>query len=123
MPFAHLPLRGLQLTDIQQDKIFAIMHAQAPQHREYGKAIRKAHEALRELGHADRFDDARAAALARDLGQAVAADALLQARTEAQVLAVLTPEQRERLRQRRARRPEERGPDGGAGPEGGPGRR
>lgn len=123
MPFAPVPLHGLQLTDDQQDKIFAIMHAQAPQRREHGKAIRKAHDALRELGRADRFDDAKAAALARDLGQAVAAEALLQARTEAQVLAVLTPEQRARLRQRRDRGREGHAPDGGARPEGGPDRR
>lgn len=112
MPFVHLPLHGLQLTDVQQDKVFAIMHAQAPQQREHQKAIRKAHDALRNLARADKFDDARAAALARDLGQAIAADALLQARTQAQLLAVLTPEQRERLRQRRARGPGGRGPDG-----------
>ncbi|WP_075796123.1 Spy/CpxP family protein refolding chaperone [Massilia putida] len=103
MPFGRMPLHGLKLTDAQQDKLFAIMHAQAPERRERDKAIRKAHEALRDLGRADKFDDAKAAALARDLGQAVAAEALLQARTEAQALAVLTPEQREQLRQRRVR--------------------
>ena len=116
MPFAHLPLQELQLTDAQQDKVFAIMHAQAPQHREHDKAIRKAHDALRDLVHADKFDDAKAAALARDLGQATATQALLQARTHAQLLAVLTPEQREQLRQHHARGPERRGPDDGAGP-------
>ena len=99
MPFGHLPLHRLNLTEAQQDKLFAIMHAQAPQRREHDKAIRKAHEALRELGRADKFDDAKAAALSRDLGQAVAAEALLQARTDAQIQAVLTPEQREQLRQ------------------------
>jgi Spy/CpxP family protein refolding chaperone len=98
MPFGRLPLHRLNLTEAQQDKLFAIMHAQAPQRREQDKAIRKAHDALRELGRADKFDDARAGALSRDLGQAVAADALLQARTEAQIQAVLTPEQREQLR-------------------------
>ena len=123
MPFAPIPLHGLQLTDDQQDKVFAIMHAQAPRHREHAKAIRKAHDALRDLGRADRFDEARAAALSRDLGQAVAAETLLRARTAAQVLAVLTPAQRERLRQRRDRAPEGPGADGGARPEGGPDRR
>lgn len=103
MPFGHLPLHRLKLTEAQQDKVFAIMHAQAPQRRDYDKAIRKAHEALRELGRADKFDDAKANALSRELGQAVAADALLQARTEAQIQAVLTPEQREQLRQHRMR--------------------
>jgi Spy/CpxP family protein refolding chaperone len=103
MPFGRMPLHGLKLSDAQQDKLFAIMHAQAPEHREHEKAIRKAHEALHELGRADKFDDAKAGALARDLGQAVAADALLRTRTEAQALAVLTPEQRDQLRQRRMR--------------------
>ena len=103
MPFGHVPLHRLNLTEAQQDKLFAIMHAQAPQRRDHDKAIRKAHEALRDLGRADKFDDARAGAVSRDLGQAVAAQALLQARTEAQIRAVLTPEQREQLRQHRMR--------------------
>ena len=109
MPFGRMPLHGLKLSDAQQDKLFAIMHAQAPERREHEKAIRKAHEALRELSRADKFDDAKAGALARDLGQAAAAAALLRARTEAQALAVLTPEQRDQLRQRRMRRREAEG--------------
>ncbi|WP_296945708.1 Spy/CpxP family protein refolding chaperone [uncultured Massilia sp.] len=103
MPFGHL--HGLALSEAQQDKLFAILHAQAPQRRDQQKAVRKAADGLRELGRAERFDEARAAALSRDLGQAVAAEALLRARTEAQVLAVLTPEQRAALRQRRERGP------------------
>ena len=121
MPFGRM--HGLKLSEAQQDKLFAIMHAQVPQRREHEKAIRKAHEALRELGHADKFDDAKAAALSRDLGQAVAAEALLQARTEAQALAVLTPEQREQLRQRRQHGPWQHGRDGGQQQEGQPDRR
>lgn len=74
---------------------------------------------MRALDRAERFDDARAAALSRDLGQAIAAAELLRVRTHAQALAVLTPEQRAELRQRRQRGP---GPDGGphAGPDGAP---
>jgi Spy/CpxP family protein refolding chaperone len=121
MPFGRM--HGLKLSEAQQDKLFAIMHAQAPQRREHEKAIRKAHEALRELGHADKFDDAKAAALARDLGQAVAAEALLQARTEAQALAVLTPEQREQLRQRHQHGPWQHGGEGGQQQDGQPERR
>ena len=99
MPFAHL--HGLKLSEAQQDKLFALMHAQAPLRREQEKAVRKAHEALRELARADRFDEASAGARSRELGQAVAAEALLRARTEAQALAILTPEQRQQLRERR----------------------
>jgi Spy/CpxP family protein refolding chaperone len=109
-PFDHRPpgpmgpmgplgqLRRLDLSEAQQDKLFAIVHAAAPQRREQEKAERKAHEALRALAGEARFDEAKAAAAARDLGQAVAAGALQRARLEAQVAAVLTPEQRERLR-------------------------
>ena len=118
MPFEHMALHRLHLSEAQQDKVFAIMHAAAPEHHEHEKAIRKAHEAMRDLARADRFDDAKAAAVARDLGQAVGAEARLHARTEAQVLAVLTPEQREQLRQHPMR-----GNEGGARPEGVPARR
>lgn len=99
---------GLRLTEAQQDKLFAIRHAAAPQHREQEKAVRRAHEALRALGDAAQFDEARANAAARELGQAIAAQALLQARVHAQVLAVLTPEQREQMRKRRPQPPQER---------------
>jgi protein CpxP len=104
-PFGGLPpLHGLKLSEAQQDKLFAITYAQAPQQREHDKAIRKAEETLRELRAADKFDDARASAAARDLGQAITAQTLLQARTEARILAVLTPEQRAELRERHQHR-------------------
>jgi Spy/CpxP family protein refolding chaperone len=99
-------LHRLNLSEAQQDKLFNIRHAAQPQQREHMKAIRKAHEALAELARADRFDDARATAVSRELGQAIAAEALLRARTEAQALAVLTPEQREQLRRHRTPGPQ-----------------
>jgi len=98
MPFAHL--HGVALSEDQQDQLFAIMHAQAPQRRALDKAIRKAAQALRELGRAEPFDDARAVALSHELGQALGAEALLRARTQAKVGALLTPQQREEKRQR-----------------------
>jgi protein CpxP len=101
--FSHL-----RLTEAQQDKLFAIEHAAAPQRRQQDKAIRHAHEALRALRDAGQFDDAKANAASRELGQAIAADTLLEARLHAQVLAVLTPEQREQLRQRRPQPPQDR---------------
>ena len=118
MPFGHMALHRLNLTDAQQDKVFAIMHAAAPEHHEHDKVIRKAHEAMRDLARADRFDDAKAAAAARDLGQAVGAEALLQALTEAQLLAVLPPALRVQLRQHHMRGHEE-----GDRPDGPPERR
>ena len=99
LPLRHL--RHLDLSEAQQDKLFAIMHAAAPQQRAQMKAERKAHETLRALGAAPRFDEAKAAAAARDLGQAIAAGAVLHARIESQVLALLTPAQRERMQAHR----------------------
>lgn len=101
-------LHRLNLSEAQRDKLFNIMHGAAPEARERMKAIRKAHEALAELSRADRFDDAKANALSRELGQAVAAEALLRARIESQALAVLTPEQREQLRRHRTPGPQMR---------------
>lgn len=98
-PFGHL--HRLRLSEAQQDQLFAIMHAAAPRQRTQAKAERKAHEALRTLGAAPQFDEARANAAARELGQAIADGALLRARLESQVLAVLTPEQRQQLRRER----------------------
>lgn len=103
--------RGQHLSEEQQDKLFAIMHAQEPQRRDYEKAARKAREALRELAESDKFDEAKAGALAQAEGKAVAALALLHARTDAQVQALLTPEQRKQFQHdgpRRDARPDPR---------------
>lgn len=101
-------LRGLDLSEAQQDKLFAITHAAAPQQRDQEKAERKAHDALRALGASARFDEARASAAARDLGQAIANGVLLRVRLESQVLGLLTPEQREQLGRERPPGPPER---------------
>jgi Spy/CpxP family protein refolding chaperone len=101
-------LGHLQLSEAQQDKLFAIHHAAAPQHRQQEQAIRRARESLRAIANAAQFDEARANAAARELGQAIAAEALLRTRLHAQMLAVLSPEQRERLRTRRPQPPQGR---------------
>jgi protein CpxP len=110
-------LRGLALTEAQQDSIFNIMHAQAPQAREQMKQLRKARQALRELSHSDKFDDAKATSLAADIARATSSLALLRARTGAEIWKVLTPEQR----QKAATMPwpgMHHGPFGGEGPRG-----
>jgi Spy/CpxP family protein refolding chaperone len=104
----HGPFGGLQLSEAQQDKLFAIQHAAAPQRRQQEKAVRRAHEALRALRDASPFDEAKAGAASRELGQAIAAEELLEARVHAQVMAVLSPEQREQLRKRRPQPPQDR---------------
>ncbi len=90
-------LGGVELSEAQQDRLFAILHAEAPQLREQDKIEDKAHAALRAMADAGEFDEARAAKHAAALGQAVAARAVLRLRTASQVMSLLTPEQRARI--------------------------
>jgi len=94
-------LRGIDLSEAQEDRLFAILHAQAPQLREQEKAEHKALAALDAMRESGRVDDAGAAAQARALGQAIAAQELLHVRTAAQVMALLTPQQKEAAERRR----------------------
>ncbi|SDL59109.1 protein refolding chaperone Spy/CpxP family [Janthinobacterium sp. OK676] len=95
-PFLH----GIELNDTQQDKVFAATYAQAPELREQEKIAFKAHEQLRALAASSAYDDAKASALANTAAQAMAKISLLHARLEQQLLAVLTPEQRQQAQQR-----------------------
>lgn len=94
-------LRGLDLSEAQQDRVFAILHAEVPKQRALEKAERKAGEALRELGRAPELDQARASASAQALGQAIADQEMLRLQTGAELMAVLTPQQRAQLDQPR----------------------
>lgn len=87
-------LRGVKLSEEQKDKIFAIMHAQMPQMRQLAKALRKAHEELRDLALSDKYDEARARTLAEGAAKASTEMALLRARGDQQIFALLPPEQR-----------------------------
>jgi Spy/CpxP family protein refolding chaperone len=112
-PGGHGPapmfLHGVVLDETQQDKVFAIVHAQEPQQREQAKASRQAHEALRALATSGQFDDARASALAQTAAKAMAAMALQQARTDAAIYALLTPEQRSQASEGATRRAQHEG--------------
>ncbi len=90
-------LRGLNLSEAQRDKIFEIMHAQAPLMRDKAKAVRKAEDDLRALAAADDYSDAKARALADTAAKAISELSLARARAEHQVFEALTPEQRKQL--------------------------
>ncbi len=90
-------LRGLNLTEAQRDKIFEIMHAQAPVMRDKAKALRKAEEDLRALTAAADYSDAKAKSLADAGAKAMSEMTLARAKAERQVFEVLTPEQRKQL--------------------------
>jgi Spy/CpxP family protein refolding chaperone len=102
-------LRGLDLTEAQRDQVFKIFHAEAPAMRERMKATRAAQEELRKASAAQSFDSARVRQLADAVGKAHADAAYARAETMSRVLAVLTPEQRTKLNERREHGPR-RGP-------------
>lgn len=99
MGMAPLPhfLHHLDLSEAQRDKIFALLHAEAPRLRDQAKALRQSHEALREMARSENFDAKRAKELADAGANAMAAMALARASMENQLFNLLTPEQRERM--------------------------
>ncbi|WP_338761507.1 Spy/CpxP family protein refolding chaperone [Massilia sp. METH4] len=109
-------LRGIELTEAQQDKIFAIVHGQVPYLREQARARDKADRALLALHGAGKYDDAAAVKLAQAAAQADANITLSHLRTEQKVLAVLTAEQRKQLDERGNGRAPRPGVDRDGGP-------
>jgi len=97
-------LRGLDLTEAQRDKIFEMRHAQAPARRAQMKAVHAARKDLRELAMAPKYDAAKAKASADAFAKAMSQMALMRVEAARKVLAVLTPEQRKKLDERRAQR-------------------
>jgi Spy/CpxP family protein refolding chaperone len=96
-------LRGIDLSESQQDKLFELMHSQAPYLREQQRAHEKALRALQAMRSADKFDDAAATRLAQAAAQAQANLTLAHVRTQQKALALLTPEQRKQLEERKSR--------------------
>lgn len=90
-------LRKLDLTQAQKDQIFKIRHDQAQAFYDEHKALRAAAKQMRDVTTADTFDQDKAQQAAAALGKAESQMALLRAQTQAQIRAVLTPEQRQKL--------------------------
>jgi periplasmic protein CpxP/Spy len=91
-------LAGLHLTEEQQDKVFAIVHAAAPALREQEKALRKARE---DLNESSQYDESRVKGLADTAAKADSQLIVLRARTEHEIRALLTPEQLKELQEHR----------------------
>lgn len=114
-------LRDVELSEAQDDKVFAILHAQTPMLREQHKIVEKSYEALHEMARSGKYDDAKAVQLTQAAAQAMATLTLTQVRSEQQLLAVLTAEQRKQLDQRNGP-PQRKGADGHGKKEAGAGR-
>lgn len=90
-------LQGLVLSEAQQDRVFMIFHEQAPVLRSAMKKEIHAEEELRKFASKPGFDEASSKAIAEAAGKAHAEILFLHARARAQIQALLTPEQRERI--------------------------
>ena len=101
--------RRLDLTDAQRDQVFKIFHEQAPAIREQMNAARTAGRELRQSAMSGNFDRARARQLADAQAKAMSEVALMRADGMSRVVAILTPEQRQKLEQLRERGGSRRG--------------
>jgi periplasmic protein CpxP/Spy len=86
-------LHGIELSDAQQDKVFALMLSNAPQLHEQEKALRKSNDDLHKFLSSGQYDEAKIKVLAEAHAHALAQMIISHARSEHQILALLTPEQ------------------------------
>lgn len=103
-------LHRLDLSEAQQDKIFDIMHAQAPAMRDQMKVLRKAETELKTLKTAPDYSEAKAKTLIDSIASQRAAMDLSRLQAERKVMDVLTPEQRKQLAEMKPGQRGERGP-------------
>lgn len=97
MPLSPSPLADLDLTELQQEKIFELMHAQAPIIFEKEKIARKTMHDLQQLTQSERFDTAKAKSLAETHGKAIAELIYLHTETQAKIWSLLTDAQYKKL--------------------------
>lgn len=93
-------LGGVHLSEEQDDRVFALVHAQEPAMRNAHKAVEHARRDLQEMVMSGNYDEAKASALARSGADASAEASMIRARIDSQVLQILTPEQRRQITER-----------------------
>jgi periplasmic protein CpxP/Spy len=92
-------LRGLDLTSAQEDQLFNLNYAQIPVMRDQHKQHQQLMEELRATAQAEKFDEAKIQQLSDRAAKLEKEKVLAWARHDAQVFALLTPEQRKKARE------------------------
>lgn len=90
-------LHELKLTEEQQDKVFATVHAAEPEMRDAAKAAHKAHDALQDAGSSPQYSDRVVASLVQAQVTADSRMMLLRIKTEHDIYLILTTEQRNKI--------------------------
>lgn len=88
-------LHGLELSEVQKDKIFAMTYAQMPKLRDAEKQKHETMKALKKLTNSDMYDEAKAQSLAIKLASLDKELILLRVGTDAKIYALLTAEQKQ----------------------------
>lgn len=99
MPGGDLPpeFARLQLSDEQEDRIFALLHEQAPLRRQRERSLQTLQHEMQQLARADTLDTARLRKLADDAALQRAELDVLHVSTAVRLRAVLTAAQRKTL--------------------------
>jgi Spy/CpxP family protein refolding chaperone len=103
-PGAGLALRGLDLTEAQQEQVRQLSQQNREQMRALMDRMRAAQEGRRQAVEAIPFNESQVRAAMRDLAEVEADLAVAEARLQSDVYALLTAEQQQRLQKMRADR-------------------
>ncbi|CAK0756940.1 periplasmic protein CpxP/Spy [Gammaproteobacteria bacterium] len=90
-------LRGIKLTETQNDKIYELVHSQEPALREKRKEIKKGHLMLHNLVLSDQYDETKAKELVESNMRTIAEMTLMVTTMHNKIYQILTPEQRKQL--------------------------
>ena len=101
---AGLGLRGVNLTDAQQQQIRVLTEQHREQNRASTERLRAAMDAQRAAADADPVNEQAIRIAARNVAEAQAEVMIAQAKLRSAVLALLTPEQRAQAEQARTER-------------------
>lgn len=97
-------LEKLDLTESQQAQVDAIMDQRKDEKVALRESVKNAGKSLREAVHADIFDEQAVRSASKTLSSKMEEMAVLRARIFAEVRAILTPEQQEKMKDMHARR-------------------
>jgi protein CpxP len=100
--------RGLGLSEQQRDQMFELRHSSKPQMRELRKRQRAAKRAIRDMVVAGQVDQSQLETLSTEIGQVSAEMVRARVAVRVEMMSVLTPEQRAKLKERLDRRNERR---------------
>ncbi|MGC2196676.1 MAG: Spy/CpxP family protein refolding chaperone [Terriglobales bacterium] len=94
----------LDLTDAQQAQMKDILAKEKPTFRPLMQQLAQGHQQMRQFEQAGAFDEAKVRAIATQQSQAMTEMMVQKARIKSELMAVLTPEQKDKMAKHEARR-------------------